>query len=43
MGVPANEANALVRFSLGRGSTSEEVDRVLSILPELLQRLRSSR
>ena len=40
MGVPANEANALVRFSLGRGSTSEEVDRVLSILPELLQRLR---
>lgn len=43
MGVPANEANALVRFSLGRGSTSEEVDRVLSILPELLQRLRSGR
>lgn len=43
MGVPASEANALVRFSLGRGSTSEEVDRVLAVLPELLQRLRSSR
>ncbi len=41
MGVPAAEANALVRFSLGRDSTLEEVDRVMERLPHLLGRLRA--
>jgi cysteine desulfurase len=31
-------ANSLVRFSLGRDSTSEEVDFVLSVLPEVVRR-----
>ena len=41
MGVPAAEANALVRFSLGRDSTEEDVDRVIALLPRLIARLRS--
>ncbi len=40
MGVPAAEANALVRFSLGRDSTRDEVDRVVALLPRLISRLR---
>ena len=43
MGVPAAEANALVRFSLGRDSTEAEVERVVAVLPGLVQRLRNSR
>ena len=39
MGVPAGEANALVRFSLGRNSTRDEVDRVAALLPGLIARL----
>jgi cysteine desulfurase len=39
MGVSAAEANALVRFSLGRTSTIEEVDSVSAILPEIIARL----
>ncbi|MEI8290240.1 MAG: cysteine desulfurase family protein [Verrucomicrobiota bacterium] len=31
-------SNALVRFSLGRGSTAEEVEYVCSLLPELIRR-----
>lgn len=40
MGVPASEANALVRFSLGRDTTESEVRRVLQLLPGILQRVR---
>ena len=40
MGVPAAEANALVRLSLGRDSTEEEVARVIALLPRLIGRLR---
>ena len=40
MGVPAAEANALVRFSLGRDSTAEEVARVIRLLPDVIRRLR---
>ena len=43
MGVPAAEANALVRFSIGRDSTDAEVDRVVAVLPGLVQRLRNGR
>jgi cysteine desulfurase len=38
LGVEARLANSLVRFSLGRGSTSAEVDTVERILPEVVQR-----
>ncbi len=40
MGVPPAEANALVRLSLGRGNTSEEVAQVCEILPKVIGRLR---
>jgi len=40
LGVPREEATALVRFSLGRTSTEEEVDRVIAVLPEVIQRVR---
>jgi cysteine desulfurase len=40
MGVPPQEANALVRFSLGRETTLEMVEEVAGLLPRLLQRLR---
>jgi cysteine sulfinate desulfinase/cysteine desulfurase-like protein len=33
-------ANSLVRFSLGRGSTVEEVERVGKCLPGIIQRAR---
>ena len=39
MGVPGNEANALVRFSLGRHSTESEVDEVLEKLPAILRQV----
>ncbi len=41
MGVCAAEANALVRLSLGRASTVNEVALVSTILPEIIQRLRT--
>ena len=40
MGVPAAEANALVRLSLGRDSTAEEVDAVCELLPRVLRQVR---
>jgi cysteine desulfurase len=39
MGVSAGEANALVRFSLGRETLPEEVDYVIQKLPFILDRL----
>jgi len=42
MGVPAAEANALVRFSLGRETTEEEIDYTISKLPGILERLTAS-
>ena len=40
MGVPESRARALVRFSLGRESTEEEVARVEALLPALIERCR---
>ena len=40
MGVPANVAQTAVRFSLGRSTTEAEIDRVLQILPGVLEKLR---
>jgi cysteine desulfurase len=40
MGVPESRAKALVRFSLGRESTEDEVTRVERLLPALIARCR---
>ncbi|MCI0537016.1 MAG: cysteine desulfurase [Verrucomicrobiales bacterium] len=42
MGIPRDLANSFVRFSLGCGSTAEEVSYVCSILPLVIDRIRSS-
>jgi len=42
LGVPADEANALVRLSLGRESTLEEVTAVSSALPAIIARIQHS-
>lgn len=39
LGVGADRANALVRFSLGRETTEREVARVEAILPEVIRRV----
>jgi cysteine desulfurase len=43
MGVCASEANALLRFSLGRDSSLEEVTQVENLLPSIIKRIRSAR
>jgi len=40
MGIPAEEAHGSVRFSLGRETTSEDIDYVLEKLPEIIKILR---
>ena len=40
VGQPPNRANALVRFSLGRETTEEEVDAVCDLLPAVLRQVR---
>lgn len=40
LGVDKNEANALVRFSLGRESTADQIAFVSSILPKVIARCR---
>ncbi len=41
MGVPESEANALVRFSLGRDSTAAEVDCLANVLPRVISQVQS--
>ena len=41
MGVPTEEAQGSVRFSLGRGNTEDEVDQTVGILKESVAKLRS--
>jgi cysteine desulfurase len=41
LGANAEEANSLVRFSMGRESTMEEVRRVENVLPVVIERIRS--
>jgi cysteine desulfurase len=43
LGVDKNLANSLVRFSLGRDSTLEEVEQVIRILPEVVQRAKGAK
>jgi cysteine desulfurase len=38
VGVERDSANALVRFSLGKDSTEEEVDYALTVVPEVIRR-----
>jgi cysteine desulfurase len=38
LGVEKELAHSLVRFSLGRESTAEEVDHVIRVLPEVINR-----
>jgi len=42
LGLPPALANALVRFSLGRESSAEEVDYTLSVLPRVIAQARSA-
>jgi len=41
MGVPANVAQGSIRFGLGRSTTAADVDRVLDVLPGIVERLRA--
>jgi cysteine desulfurase len=41
MGLPAHRTQNSLRFSLGLFSTEEEVDRLVGVLPELVEKLRS--
>ena len=43
LGVEQKLANSLVRFSLGRDSTMEEVERVIAVLPEVVRRAKVPR
>jgi cysteine desulfurase len=40
MGLPTNRTQNSLRFSLGMFSTQEEVDRVVEVLPRLVEKLR---
>jgi cysteine desulfurase len=40
MGLPADQARASIRFSLGKHNTQEDVDFALSVIPETVARLR---
>ena len=40
MGFPAHRTQNSLRFSLGLFSTEEEVDRVVEVLPRLVEKLR---
>jgi cysteine desulfurase len=41
MGVPRSAAQGCLRFSIGRGTTHEEIDRTVDVLAETVHRLRS--
>jgi len=40
MGIPAAQAHGSIRFSLSRETTVEEIDRVIEILPGIIEKLR---
>jgi cysteine desulfurase len=41
MGVPPEKAHGTIRFSLSRYTTEEEVDRVLEVVPPIIEKLRA--
>jgi len=40
MGLPREQAESSIRFSLGAGTTAAEIEHVLEILPPIVQRIR---
>ena len=42
LGVPRDLASGSLRFTLGRGSSAEDVDAVLAVLPEVVQKARAA-
>ncbi|MBA3451785.1 MAG: cysteine desulfurase [Deltaproteobacteria bacterium] len=42
-GMPSDRAKEAVRFSLGRSTTADEIEHVLSVLPAIVRRARTSR
>lgn len=40
MGIPAQESEASVRFSMGWATTPEDIERVIEVLPPIVERLR---
>jgi len=40
MGLPRERVDGSIRFSLGRGTTPEEIDRVAEVLPPIVERMR---
>jgi cysteine desulfurase len=40
MGFPAHRTQNSIRFSLGSGNTESEIDRVIAVLPALVEKLR---
>ncbi len=41
LGIPPERAHGSLRFSLGKWSTEEEIDRVLEVLPQVVAKLRA--
>jgi len=41
IGLPGDLARSSLRFTLGRGTTDEDIDRVLEVMPRIVARLRS--
>jgi len=41
MGLSPDEARSSLRFSLGRGTTSDEIDRAIAVIPPTVERLRA--
>ncbi|MFA5187922.1 MAG: cysteine desulfurase family protein [Patescibacteria group bacterium] len=40
MNIPAETCHASLRFTLGKGTTEKEIDKVLEVLPKIVERLR---
>jgi cysteine desulfurase len=40
MGIPAETCHASLRFTLGKFTTEKEIDRVIEVMPEIVERLR---
>ncbi len=41
MGIPHEHAHGSLRFSLGRKNTKEDIDKVIEVLPKIVERLRA--
>ncbi len=40
MGIPPEDCHASIRFTLGKFTTAKEIDRVIAVLPKIVERLR---